>query len=86
MYVMYTLSLSTLNEGQPVVGRLALYVMALKSSCLDLSGVSLLAGEKSKPVLTQLKKQMELEKDHIARELPLGLARCDSPCLLRPFC
>ncbi|XP_053509826.1 transcobalamin-2 [Ictalurus furcatus] len=57
---------STLNTGKPVVGRLALYVLALKASCHDLSNVSLLTGEKSEPLLTHLKKQMELEKEHIA--------------------
>ncbi|KAK2845381.1 hypothetical protein Q7C36_010235 [Tachysurus vachellii] len=57
---------STLNNGKPVVGRLALYVMALKSSCQDMSSVSLLTGEKSEPLLTHLKKQMELEKDYMA--------------------
>ncbi|KAK3538862.1 hypothetical protein QTP86_018770, partial [Hemibagrus guttatus] len=57
---------STLNNGKPVVGRLALYVMALKSSCHDLSSVFLLTGEKSEPVLTHLKKQMELEKEYMA--------------------
>lgn len=70
MFVYFVfLPISALNKGQPVVGRLALYVMALKSSCHDLSSVSLLTGEKSEPLLTQLKKQMELEKDHIAREM-----------------
>ncbi|XP_026786846.3 transcobalamin-2 [Pangasianodon hypophthalmus] len=57
---------STLNKGQPVVGRLALYVMALKASCQELRNVSLSTGEKSEPLLTHMKKQMELEKDHIA--------------------
>ncbi|KAI5613343.1 transcobalamin-2 precursor [Silurus asotus] len=57
---------STLDKRQPVLGRLALYVMALKASCHDLSSVSLLTNEKSEPLLTHLKKQMEAEKDHIA--------------------
>lgn len=65
------------------MGRLALYTMALKSSCHDLSGVTLLVGQKSEPVLTQLKKQMELEKDHIARESFLTIAIM---CLLSFIC
>ncbi|XP_060763448.1 transcobalamin-2 [Neoarius graeffei] len=56
---------SNLDKAQPVVGRLALYVLALKSSCQDLSNASLLTGEKRQPLLTHLKKQLELEKDHI---------------------
>lgn len=55
-----------------MVGRLALYVLALKASCHDLSNVSLLTGEKSEPLLTHLKKQMELEKEHIASESVLS--------------
>ncbi|XP_053336376.1 transcobalamin-2 isoform X2 [Clarias gariepinus] len=56
----------TLNRNEPVVGRLALYVMALKSSCDDLHNASLTVGGKSQPLLTHLKKQLELEKEHIA--------------------
>lgn len=49
-----------------MLGRLALYAMALKASCHDLSGVCLLTGEKTEPLITHLKKQMELEKDYMA--------------------
>ncbi|TSU24208.1 Transcobalamin-2 [Bagarius yarrelli] len=57
---------STLNNGKPVLGRLALYIMALKASCHDLNSVTLLTGEKSEPLITHLKKQIELEKDYMA--------------------
>ncbi|XP_062874198.1 transcobalamin-2 [Trichomycterus rosablanca] len=56
----------SLNEGQLVLGRLALYVLALKSSCHDLSCLKLSVGETSEPLLTHLKRQMEMEKDHIS--------------------
>lgn len=71
MLYLISLHVRTLNRNEPVVGRLALYVMALKSSCDDLHNASLTVGEKSQPLLTHLKKQLELEKEHIACELIL---------------
>ncbi|KAI4874920.1 hypothetical protein NFI96_012937 [Prochilodus magdalenae] len=57
---------TSLGAGQMVVGRLALYVLALKSSCHDLNSLTLSEGETSEPLLTHLKRQMEKEKEHIA--------------------
>ncbi|XP_063051854.1 transcobalamin-2 [Engraulis encrasicolus] len=57
---------SSLNKGQAVLGRLALYVLALKSSCHDLNILTFSVNQKSDSLLTHLKKQMESEKDHIA--------------------
>lgn len=56
---------SSLSNSQPVVGRLALYTLALKSSCFDLSTVTFAVGDKSETLLIHLKKQMEQEKEHI---------------------
>lgn len=60
--------LSSLSNSQAVTGLLALYTLALKSSCYDLSTVSFTVGEKSETLLTHLKRQMEREKDHITCE------------------
>lgn len=60
--------LSSLSNSQAVTGLLALYTMALKSSCYDLSTVSFAVDEKSETLLTHLKRQMEREKDHITCE------------------
>lgn len=57
---------SSLSASQPVVGLLALYTLALKSSCYDLNTVSFTVGDTSESLLTNLKRQMELEKEHIA--------------------
>ncbi|XP_012685899.2 transcobalamin-2 [Clupea harengus] len=57
---------SSLNKGHAVLGRLALYVLALKSSCHDVNSLTFSVGQKSDSLLTHLKKQMEHEKDHIA--------------------
>ncbi|KAM9393929.1 transcobalamin-2 isoform 1-T2 [Pholidichthys leucotaenia] len=57
---------SSLSNNQPVTGLLALYSLALKSSCYDLNMITLTVGEKSQTLLTHLKKQMDLEKEHIA--------------------
>ncbi|KAM9360250.1 transcobalamin-2 [Symphorus nematophorus] len=57
---------SSLSNSQPVVGLLALYTLALKSSCFDLSTVYFTVGDNTEALLTHLKKQMEQEKDHIA--------------------
>ncbi|KAM6931087.1 transcobalamin-2 [Xenentodon cancila] len=57
---------SSLANNQPVVGLLALYALALKSSCYDLNTVSFTVSESSKLLLTHLKKQMEQERENIA--------------------
>ncbi|CAK6966513.1 transcobalamin-2 [Scomber scombrus] len=57
---------NSLSNSQPVVGLLALYTMALKSSCFDLNTITFTVGDKSETLQTHLKKQMELEKEHIA--------------------
>ncbi|CAI5650302.1 unnamed protein product [Oreochromis niloticus] len=55
---------SSLSNSQPVTGVLALYSLALKSSCYDLNTVSFTVNERSQTLLTHLKNQMELEKEH----------------------
>ncbi|XP_022077967.1 transcobalamin-2 [Acanthochromis polyacanthus] len=57
---------SSLSNSRPVAGLLALYTLALKSSCYDLNTVTFTVSEKSETLLTHLKKQMEQEKEHIA--------------------
>ncbi|CAN9513207.1 unnamed protein product [Ophioblennius macclurei] len=57
---------SFLSNSVSVVGRLALYTMALKSSCYDLNTITFTVGDKSETLLTHLKNQMEREKEHIA--------------------
>lgn len=57
---------SSLASGQAVVGQLALYVLALKSSCHDLTSLTLTEGDTPEPLLTHLKRQLEKEKEHIA--------------------
>lgn len=57
---------SSLSSSQSVTGLLALYALALKSSCYDLNTVTFTVAERSETLLTHLKKQMELEKEHIA--------------------
>ncbi|KAF3850809.1 hypothetical protein F7725_012581, partial [Dissostichus mawsoni] len=57
---------SSLSNSQSVVGLLSLYTLALKSSCYDLNTVTFTVSERSETLLTHLKKQMELEKEHIA--------------------
>lgn len=57
---------SSLSNSQSVVGLLALYTLALKSSCHDLNTVTFTVSEKSETLLTHLKNQMEQEKEHIA--------------------
>ncbi|XP_056275271.1 transcobalamin-2 [Pseudoliparis swirei] len=57
---------SSISNSQSVVGLLALYTLALKSSCYDLNTVTFTVSEKSETLLTHLKEQMEDEKEHIA--------------------
>lgn len=64
---------SSLTNGQPVTGILALYSLALKSSCYDLNTITFTVGDKSEMLLTHLKKQLEQEKEHIACKLPFFL-------------
>ncbi|XP_023269196.1 transcobalamin-2-like [Seriola lalandi dorsalis] len=56
---------NSLSNGQPVTGLLALYTMALKSSCYDLNTVTFTVSETREALLTQLKKQMRHENEHI---------------------
>ncbi|KAJ8286109.1 hypothetical protein GJAV_G00034650 [Gymnothorax javanicus] len=59
---------SSLTKHQPVTGLLALYTLALRASCTEMSSLKL----NNEPLLLQLKKQMEREKEHIAtRDRPL---------------
>lgn len=57
---------TSLTNNQAVTGIMALYSLALKSSCFDLNTISLTVNDKSETLLTHLKRQMEQEKDHIA--------------------
>ncbi|XP_037634933.1 transcobalamin-2 [Sebastes umbrosus] len=57
---------SSLSNSRAVVGTLALYTLALKSSCYDIHTVTFTVSERSESLLTHLKKQLEDEKDHIA--------------------
>ncbi|XP_026199224.1 transcobalamin-2 [Anabas testudineus] len=57
---------NSLSNSQSVVGLLALYTLALKSSCYDLNSVTFTVSENNENLLTHLKKQMEQEKEHIA--------------------
>ncbi|KAK9522781.1 hypothetical protein VZT92_019227 [Zoarces viviparus] len=57
---------SSLSNSQPIAGLLALYTLALKSSCYDLNTITFTGSEKNETLLTHLKKQMEDEKQHIA--------------------
>lgn len=70
--------LSSLTNSQSVVGLLALYTMALRSSCYDLNTVTFTVSEKSETLLTHLKKQMEQEKDHIACKFSFDLLEASS--------
>jgi len=72
---LYTLvSLSSLTNSQPVTGTLALYSLALKSSCYDLNTITFTVNDKSETLLTHLKKQMEQEKEHIACKISFDLS------------
>lgn len=57
---------TSLTNNQAVTGIMALYSLALKSSCFDLNTISLTVNDKSEMLLTHLKRQMEREKEHIA--------------------
>ncbi|XP_076006917.1 transcobalamin-2 isoform X2 [Genypterus blacodes] len=57
---------SSLSNSQPVVGIMALYTLALKSSCFNLHTVTFTVRERTETLLVHLKKQMDREKDHIA--------------------
>lgn len=57
---------NSLSNSESVVGLLALYTLALKSSCYDLNTVTFTVGEKTETLLAHLKKQMEQEKEHLA--------------------
>lgn len=68
-----SLSLSSLSNSQPVSGILALYTLALKSSCYDLNTVTFTVDEQTETLLTHLKEQMEQEKEHIACKVSFDL-------------
>uniref|UniRef100_A0A087XSM9 Transcobalamin II n=1 Tax=Poecilia formosa TaxID=48698 RepID=A0A087XSM9_POEFO len=57
---------TSLSNSKTVTGTMALYSLALKSSCYDLNTISFTANDKSETLLTHLKRQMEQEKYHIA--------------------
>ncbi|KAM4577767.1 transcobalamin-2 isoform 1-T2 [Fundulus diaphanus] len=57
---------TSLTNGQAVTGLMALYSLALKSSCYDLNTITFDVSDKKETLLTHLKRQMEQEKDHIA--------------------
>ncbi|CAJ1068244.1 transcobalamin-2 [Xyrichtys novacula] len=57
---------NSLSNSQAVTGRLALYAMALKSSCYDLNTITFTVSGARETLLTHLKRQMEQEKEHIA--------------------
>ncbi|KAM4745724.1 transcobalamin-2 [Anableps anableps] len=56
---------TSLTNSQAVTGIMALYGLALKSSCYDLNTISFTVNDKNETLLTHLKRQMEQEKDHI---------------------
>ncbi|KAJ7994305.1 hypothetical protein DPEC_G00264500 [Dallia pectoralis] len=56
---------SSLANRDPVVGRLALYTLALKASCFDLHSLTFTVNQMSEKLLTHLKREMEKEKEHI---------------------
>ncbi|XP_018604474.1 transcobalamin-2 isoform X1 [Scleropages formosus] len=53
---------NSLSKGRPVTGLVALYILALKASCYDISTVTF----NEDHLIHHLKKQMEQEKEHIA--------------------
>ncbi|XP_041856170.1 transcobalamin-2 [Melanotaenia boesemani] len=57
---------SSLTNSKPVTGIMALYSLALRSSCFDLNTITFTINDKNETLLTHLKKQMEPEKEHIA--------------------
>uniref|UniRef100_W5KQN6 Transcobalamin II n=1 Tax=Astyanax mexicanus TaxID=7994 RepID=W5KQN6_ASTMX len=64
-------NLQSLAAGQAVTGQLALYVLALRSSCHDLTSLTLSDGDAPEHLLSHLKRQLEREKEHIASRRPL---------------
>uniref|UniRef100_A0A3B1JVG0 Transcobalamin II n=1 Tax=Astyanax mexicanus TaxID=7994 RepID=A0A3B1JVG0_ASTMX len=57
------------TSERAVTGQLALYVLALRSSCHDLTSLTLSDGDAPEHLLSHLKRQLEREKEHIACEL-----------------
>ncbi|XP_051965898.1 transcobalamin-2 [Xyrauchen texanus] len=55
----------SLSNNEMVVGRLALYILALKSSCHELGSLYLTRNEIREPLLIHLKREMEEEKQNI---------------------
>lgn len=56
----------SLKNNELAVGRLALYILALKSSCHDLESLHLTGNDEREPLFTHLKREMEEEKQNIA--------------------
>nr|XP_055055151.1 transcobalamin-2 isoform X1 [Misgurnus anguillicaudatus] len=56
----------SLKNNELAVGRLALYILALKSSCHDLESLYLAGNDDREPLFTHLKREMEEEKQNIA--------------------
>lgn len=69
---------SSLSNSQHVVGLMALYSLALKSSCADLNTVTFTVGDRSATLLTYLKKQLDQEKDRITRKVSFDLFMANS--------
>lgn len=65
---------------------MALYTLALKSSCYDHNTITFTVIEKSETLLTHLKKQMEQEKEHIACKFSFDLLEANSYKKCSPFC
>lgn len=68
-----SISDSSLSNSEPVTGILALYTLALKSSCYDLKTVTFTVGENTVSLLTHLKTLMDLEKEHITSKFCFDL-------------
>lgn len=66
--------LSSLSKNEPVTGLMALYTLALKSSCDNGSTTTFTVNNKIQPLLTHLKKQMEQEKEHIHSNFSIDLS------------
>uniref|UniRef100_A0A3P8YAJ3 Transcobalamin II n=1 Tax=Esox lucius TaxID=8010 RepID=A0A3P8YAJ3_ESOLU len=77
---------SSLANGEPVLGRLALYPLALKASCHDINTLTFTVNHRNEYLLTLLKRLMEREKEHIVSTIlsnrPLSNYYQSSLCML----
>lgn len=64
---------SSFSNNHPGVGQVALYTLALRSSCYDLNTVFVNISGKTMTLLTHLKKQMEQEKEHIVGQFSFDI-------------